>query len=173
MFMRMHTLSKPEVILGLQDEIRRTEEARYDHRLHTLLMVAQGKKCSEVAELFGDAQRTVQYWVQRFEKEGFAGLYDAEKPGRPRRLSEEQMQDIGAVLRGTPKGAGLRGHIWDGKTLSAYIMKRYSIPLGVRQCQRMFSQLGFRLRKPRPVIAHADPEQQAGYKKTEDDYGAR
>jgi len=114
--MRVHTLSRPEVILGLQEEIRRTEDARYDHRLHALLMVAQSRKCSEVAELFGDAQRTGQYWVQRFEKEGFAGLYDAEKPGRPRRLNEEQMQEIGSSLRGTPKETGLRGQIWDGKT---------------------------------------------------------
>jgi transposase len=102
MFMRTHTLSKPEIVLGLQDEIRRTEEARYDHRLHALLMVAQGRKCSEVAELFGDATRTVQYWAQRFEEEGFAGLYDAEKPGRPRRLSEEQIKEIGTALRSSP-----------------------------------------------------------------------
>ena len=171
--MKAHTLSKPEIILGLQDEIRRTEEARYDHRLHALLMVAQGKKCSEVAELFGDSTRTVQNWVQRFEKEGFAGLYDAERPGRPKRLNGEQRQEIGAVLRGTPNEGGLRGHIADWKTLSAYIMKRYGISLGEWQCQRMFSQLGFRLRKPRPVIAHADPDQQVGYKKTEIDNGTR
>jgi transposase len=171
--MKAHTISEPEIILGLQDEIRRTEEARYDHRLHALLMVAQGRKCTEVAELFGDSKRTVQYWVQRFEEEGFAGLYDAERPGRPRRLNEEHLQEIGKVLRGTPREVGLRGHIWDGKTLSAYILKRYGISLGVRQCQRMFSQLGFRLRKPRPVIAHADPDQQAGYKKTEVDNETR
>lgn len=158
--------------MGLREEIRRTEEARYDHRLHALLMVAQGRRCSEVAELFGDATRTVQYWVQRFEKEGFAGLYDAEKPGRPRRLSEEQVYEVGVALRSTPKEAGLRGQIWDGKTLSAYIMKRYGVSLGVRQCQRMFSHLGFRLRKPRPVIAHADHERQAGYKKTQGNHEA-
>jgi transposase len=74
-------------------------------------MVAQGKKCSKVAELLGDAQRTVQYWGQRFEKEGFAGLYNAEKLGRPKRLNEEQMQEIGTVLRGSPKEEGLRGQI--------------------------------------------------------------
>jgi len=30
------------VVLGLQDEIRRSEESRYDHRLHGVLLVAQG-----------------------------------------------------------------------------------------------------------------------------------
>lgn len=31
------------VSLGLQDEIRRSEEFRYDHRLHGVLLVAQGR----------------------------------------------------------------------------------------------------------------------------------
>jgi transposase len=38
--------------------------------------------------------------------------------------------------------------------------------MGVRQCQRLFHQLGFRRRKPRSVIAQADPEAKAAYKKT-------
>jgi transposase len=38
--------------------------------------------------------------------------------------------------------------------------------MGVRQCQRLFHQLGFRRRKPRSLIAQADPEAQAAYKKT-------
>jgi hypothetical protein len=33
----------------------------------------------------------------------------------------------------------------------------------------MFRQLGFRLRKPRPLIAHADPVEQAAVKKTPPD----
>ena len=33
-----------------------------------------------------------------------------------------------------------------------------------RQCQRLFRQLDFRLRKPRPVLARADPKK--AFKKT-------
>jgi hypothetical protein len=39
------------------------------------------------------------------------------------------------------------------------------VDLGVRQCQRLFRQLGFRLRKPRPMISHTDPAVQAAHKK--------
>ena len=45
------------IILGLQDEIRRTEESRYDHRLHGVLLVAHGMTCPEVAALLGDAEK--------------------------------------------------------------------------------------------------------------------
>jgi transposase len=155
----------PEIILGLQDEIRRSEESRYDHRLHGVLLVAQGMTCPEVARLLGDAPRSVEYWVQRFEKGGLGSLSERERPGRPRRLSDKQMKAVGQVLRRSPTEAGLSANLWDGKALSTWIEKKYGLTVGVRQCQRLFRQLGFRLRKPRPALAHADPELQRTHKK--------
>jgi len=60
------------IILGLQDEIRRTEESRYDHRLQGVLLVAHGMTCPQVAALLGDAPRTVEYWIRGFEEKGLA-----------------------------------------------------------------------------------------------------
>jgi transposase len=153
------------IVLGLQDEIRRSEESRYDHRLHGVLLVAQGLTCPEVAAMLGDAPRTVEYWVRGFEEKGLAGLLEGERSGRPKRLSEKQLQAVNRILRKAPREAGVSGNLWDGKTLSAWIERQYGIKLGVRQCQRMFRQLGFRLRKPRPAIAQANPELQRAHKK--------
>ena len=153
------------IVLGLQDEIRRSRDSRYDHRLHGVLLVAQGMTCPEVARLLGDAPRTVEYWVRRFEEEGLFGLVEGERPGRPPRLSDEQIGEIDQALRQTPKQAGLTANLWDGKTLAAFIRERFGVELGVRQCQRLFRQLGFRMRKPRPLIARADPARQEAHKK--------
>lgn len=156
----------PSIILGLQDEIRRSEESRYDHRLHGVLLVAQAMTCPQVAELLGDSRRTVEYWVRRFEDRGLAGLTEGMRPGRPRRLTDTQLARIDRVLRQPPREVGLRGNVWDGKALGAWIEQQFGIDLGVRQCQRLFRQLGFRLRKPRPQLAQADPERQMTHKKT-------
>ncbi len=153
------------IVLGLQDEIRRSQDSRYDHRLHGVLLVAQGMTCPQVARLLGDAPRSVEYWVGRFEQKGLAGLREGERAGRPPRLNEQQLEEINAALRQTPREAGLSGNLWDGKTLAVWIEQQYGITVGVRQCQRLFRQLGFRLRKPRPKIARADEEQQKMHKK--------
>lgn len=164
--MKALTISDPEtMVLAIQDEIRRSQESRYDHRLHAVLLVAQGVTCPEAASLFGDSPRSVQYWVRRFEEDGFAGLADADRPGRPRKIEEQHLEIIRNVLRETPRNVGLKTNIWDGKTLSAFIRQQLHVDLGVRQCQRLFRQLGFRLRKPRPIIAKADPALQAVHKK--------
>src|SRR5256885_15683143 len=64
-----------------------------------------------------------------------------------------------------PRELGLSGNLWDGKTLATWIEREYGIDLGVRQCQRLFRQLCFRLRKPRPAVAQADPARHKAHKK--------
>jgi hypothetical protein len=66
-------ISDGRAALGLQQEIQRSDEPRYDHRLHGLLLVAQGMTCPEVARLLGDAPRSIEYWVHRFEQQPCGG----------------------------------------------------------------------------------------------------
>jgi transposase len=165
--MKALTISDSEdMIMALQDEIRRNDVSRYDHRLHGVLLVAQGMTCPKVAELLGDSPRSVVNWVQRFETQGLAGLSEGERPGRPSRLNQRQLKRVEAVLRASPKKAGLATAMWDGPTLSEYLRREHGVELKARQCQRLFRQLGFRLRKPRPQVAKADPALQAAHKKT-------
>ena len=160
------TIDDPDsIVLALQEEIRRSGESRYDHRLHGVLLVAQGMTCPEVARVLGDAPRSVEYWVRHLEERGLAALWEGERTGRPQRLNADQISCVNEVLRRTPRDFGLSQTLWDGKTLSAWIEQEYGVQLGVRQCQRMFRQLGFRLRKPRPMLGKGDPEVQRAHKK--------
>lgn len=165
--MRKLEISDVEIMrIAVQQEIARSEESRYDHRLHGILLVSHGVNCYQVAEWLGQDPRTIQRWVTRFEKKGFAGLQEGERVGRPSKLNEIQWDAIGRELRINPRELGYPQNLWDGKLLAHHLEQIYGVDLGVRQCQRIFRQMRFRLRKPRPVIAKADPEAQAAYKKT-------
>ena len=152
--------------LALQDEINRSEESRYDHRLHGVLLVAHGHGCYQVAEWLGQHPTTVERWVRRFESRGFSGLREGEREGRPRRLDEATWARVERDLRMGPRHWGYAQNLWDGKLLSHHLRGVYQLTLGVRQCQRLFRAMGFRRRKPRPLIAQADPAAQAAFKKT-------
>jgi hypothetical protein len=84
--------------LAIREEINRSEEARYDHRLHGLLLVSTGRSCTEVGALFGEAATTIQRWVRRFEESGFAGLREGDRSGRPRALDERSWRRVEAVF---------------------------------------------------------------------------
>jgi len=49
------------VIPALQDKIRRSQELRYDHRLHGILLLAPDLSWLEVSGLLGDAHGTAAY----------------------------------------------------------------------------------------------------------------
>lgn len=152
--------------LAVQQEIHRSEDSRYDHRLHGLLLLLKGYDSYSVAELFGQAPTTIQRWIHSFNKKGFAGLVEGERPGRPRSLTERQWKRLGQDLRKNPSDFSYEQTFWDGKLMSTHLEKEYKIELGVRQCQRIFNSMGFRQRKPRPIIANADPQAKKAFKKT-------
>lgn len=118
----------------------------------------------EVSKVMGNSPKSIENWVKVFLKEGFEGIAEPKRSGRPPRLSSI-MEDIGKDLRKNPVDLGYPQNLWDGKLLSHHVRKKYGIDLGTRQCQRIFRKLGFRLRKPRPVIAKGDDIKREEFKK--------
>lgn len=152
--------------IAIQQEIHRSEDSKYDHRLHGVLLVLKGYDCYTISELFGQDPTTIHRWVNNFNKNGFSGLSEGEKPGRPRSLTEKQWESLGKDLRKMPSDFSYDQNFWDGKLMSTHLEKKYKVELGVRQCQRIFNSMGFRQRNPRPIIANADPEAKKALKKT-------
>src|SRR5262245_9180958 len=154
--MRPLIISGATSVLGLQQEIQRSEESRYDHRLHGVLLVAQGMTCPEVARLLGDAPRSVENWVHRFDQEGLAGLTEGERSGRPSRLDEKQVKEINRMLRSKPSDAGMRVNLWDGKTLSAWIDR----PMARKETGWSKAALGRRHSVPKTLNLWTGPRSQ-------------
>jgi transposase len=152
--------------IALQQEISRSDESRYDHRLHGVLLVCQGHSCFEVGQWLGEHPTTIERWVHRFEDGGFNALREGQREGRPRRWDDRTWENVERDLRAHPRDLGYNCNLWDGKLLAHHLQEKYQVSLGTRQCQRLFRSMGFRRRKPRPLIAQADPVAQEAFKKT-------
>lgn len=118
-------------------EILRSSESRYDHRLHGVLAVCRGLSCYQAAAVWGRSPRAVEYWVKRFNKNGFSALKENPRPGRPPKLTRAQRALLLSDLRRGPESAGLEAPRWTGALLRAHINKAYGVELGARQCQRL------------------------------------
>lgn len=151
---------------ALEDEIFRYPQGRYYHRLHVVLHVLKGASCYEAARIYGHSPRTVQYWIHRLQDRGLEGLREDERPGRPPRLSSSQREILKEHLSRSPREFGYHQNLWDGPLLAYHLKQRFSIRLGVRQCQYLFHHLGFSLQRPRRKAAEADPQRQEQFKKT-------
>ncbi len=153
-------------VAAIQDEISRTREGRYFHRLHVVLNVLQGASSYEAARLYGDSPRAIEYWEHDLLTRGLAGLWEEDRPGRPSRLSVSDRENLRSEIRRSPRELGYDQNLWDGLLLSHHLKERYAVSLSVRQCQRLFLKLGFTLQRPRRQAHEADPLQQEAFKKT-------
>jgi transposase len=154
---------------AIQDEISRTPEGRYFYRLHAVLHVLDGASSSNRARLYGDSPRAVEYWVQRLTSKGLFGLLDGNHPGRPTRLSVNNLADLRKDISRNPREQGYDQNLWGGLLLSHHLSQKYAISLGIRQYQRLFHQLSFSLQRPRRKASETDGPQQEAFKKTTTD----
>ena len=143
-----------------------TDETKYLFRVFAVNMVLSGIPASQVGASAGYTKATITSWVKTVDEKGFEALRTQQRPGRPSKLSEQQLKEIDAVLQTDPKCHGIK--VWDGPSLSSYIKSRYNMDIGVRQCQRLFRNLGYsRIRpQPHPSKGYEDTEERKALKKT-------
>lgn len=149
--------------------LKNSSEARFIHRLHGVLLLisSEDNNCANVGSLFKNSPRSLSNWVHEINASGdIEVLRDKPRKGRTPRLDDYQLDHLRTTIQGHPSDVGLNANIWDGKTLSYYIEKTFSVVLQVRQCQRLFHKLGFSLKRARPIVAKGDPEKKEQAKKT-------
>ena len=153
------------VTVEIQDYFSVNEDARFVRRLDVILLVCNDHPINYVAGLFEMNPTTVQRWIHRLNTRGFEGLRD--KPGRGRRprLSSSDRVEVREDLQKSPKELGYQQARWDGKLLSHHLKLHYGVALKVRQCQNLFQQLDFSLKRPRRMPVGADPEKREEFKK--------
>ena len=144
-----------------------SDETKYLFRVFAVNMVLSGTPASQVGASAGYTKATVTGWVKIADEQGFEALRPQKRPGRPCKLSEKQKEEIDSVLQSDPRDLGYK--VWDGPTLSAYILNRYNIQLSTRQCQRLFKELGFSLIRPQtyPSKDYENTEERQMFKKNE------
>ncbi len=89
---------------------------RLAFRCRCVLGCAEGLDVSEVARQLGVTRMPVRKWRDRFLEKGLEGLKDAPRPGQPRKLSQENVDEIVRITQTEAPPAG-RTH-WSCATMA-------------------------------------------------------
>lgn len=147
--MRKLTLSSAQWVRELiHASVRASCEQRFLHRLHCVLLVAEGRSCYEVARWFGENPRTIERWVHALDSHGVEGLREHHAGGRPAKVAGDQLQRLALELQEPPQLSGSPGRAWSGRSLAQHLEGRYGIKLSTRECQRVLRRLA-RAAQPR------------------------
>src|SRR3954451_19006814 len=85
---------------------RRTSAQALAQRARIVLAAAEGLKNTEIAERLGVSRNMAMTWRSRFAEQRLEGCLDEPRPGRPRTITDEQVEAvIVKTLETTPRGA--------------------------------------------------------------------
>ncbi|TAK34966.1 MAG: helix-turn-helix domain-containing protein [Chloroflexota bacterium] len=137
------------------EELKRmTRQAigRVGQRAQMVLLSAQGRTCPEIARIFETSDLTVRFWLRRFSADGPAGLYDAPRSGRPRKVTPAVIATLDTVIRDDPDRAGHLATFWTVAMLVLTLVTTLEVRLSVSTVRPVLHAMGLRWGRPRPMV---------------------
>ena len=123
------------------------EQAR---RLLAIALVVEGASRAEAARSTGMDRQTLRDWVHRFNAAGADGLVDRKAPGRQRRLSREQQQELAGCLESGPELVQDGVMRWRLIDLCLLVERRFGVRYQERGMGKLVRALGFSRVSARP-----------------------
>jgi transposase len=105
----------------------RTAPHRVVQRAQLVWASAHGETAPVMAPQVGLSALRVRAWIQRFNRDGLAGLRDAPRSGRPRRHDETARGTVMALARTTPRRLGWPCALWPLSRLQQALQERHGL----------------------------------------------
>lgn len=132
---------------------------RVSQRARMILLSAQHRTVPEIATLFAVSPATVRFWLRRFEVAGPAGLFDAPRSGRPRKLRPDVTATLARLVQGDPQQAGFLTTLWTVTMLATALIAGLGVVLSPSTLRLGLHRMGLRWGRPRLAMPRlVDPD---------------
>jgi transposase len=130
-----------------------TRDEMESRRLLAAEDLQRGLSQSQVARKYGVSRTTASRWCRALTGKGFEALRKRRAPGRPCRLSTDQLRGIAAIYLAGPRSAGFDSDRWTTTRFAEAIFVRFSVRYDPDHVGRLMHRLGLRerVRRRKPV----------------------
>lgn len=132
---------------------RKTQDKTTFRRCQIVLKTDNGESRAQIAAGLGCDVSTVSRTVAAFREQGEKALLRKVSPGRPRKLTDEQVRRLGETVEQEPREMGKSHSNWSSQTLTRHL----ALPVHPVTVQRYLKRLGWCWRRPRHRVASPDP----------------
>jgi transposase len=136
-----------------------TRDEMESRRLLAAQELQRGLSQSQVARRFGVSRTTASRWFRALSGRGVEGLKKRRAPGRPSRLSQEQLRLVAELYQLGPREAGFNANRWTTARFAEAIQQRFGVRYDPDHVGRIMHRLGLRTRTRtrRPELVPALP----------------
>jgi transposase len=131
-----------------------------DIRIRSVRMIMDEEvRVQDVAESLGLRRSTVYSWVKTYKERGEQALLAKPIPGRPSKLSDEQVRAVYTILLGKdPRQLQFDFALWTRWMVRDLIKRMYDVELTEQSVGRMLRRLGMSPQRPLVRAYEQDPE---------------
>jgi transposase len=127
----------------LRTELDQVESKAPALRLVVGLNYKYGATQTEIAEQYGLSRKTVYNWLKRLETQPIEqAIVDAERPGRPPKLSGPEREGLTRALRQTPKSVDYAASGWTPPVVKQFIAERFDVEYSLPHVRRLMREVG-------------------------------
>jgi transposase len=123
-----------------------TRDEMESRRLLAADDLQRGLSQSQVARKFGVSRTTASRWHRALSGRGVEALRKRRAPGRPSRLSAEQLRGVAEVYQAGPRAAGMETDRWTTARFAQAIYARFGVRYDPDHVGRIMHRLGLRER---------------------------
>ncbi len=134
---------------------------RVAKRIHAVLLNHDKFSSGDIARALKVSRSGVSEWLKIYEEQGFDGLMEGERSGRPGRLDELQKIPLCDIIDSGPIAFGYSSGIWTSKRIAAAIAEEFGVMYHPGHVRKLLQEFGFSVQSPKRVLALADKEKQA------------
>ena len=138
----------------------RREVGRISERIHFVLLSAQSYSAPQIGQLFGYDEETVRSWLHRYQQQGYAGLADRPRSGRPPKERWLKAM-VEAQISQSPPCFGYVAACWTILLLTGHLARRFKVAVSPATVRRAVKAINYRWRRPRLApVRKTDPDKE-------------
>ena len=123
-----------------------TRDEMESRRLLAAQDLQRGLSQSQVARKFGVSRTTASRWHRSLSGKGLEALRKRRAPGRPSRLTADQLDGVAEIYRSGPRTAGFESDRWTTARFAEAIFMRFGVRYDPDHVGRIMHRLGLRER---------------------------
>lgn len=147
-------------IEDLQEALDNVDGGKPTRRLLAAIAYKKGVTQTELAEWYDVERRTIYSWLNRLDTDESLeyAVTDASRSGRPRKLSEDEQDELEETLHDTPRKVGYDAGAWTPTLAKHHLEETYDVEYSIPSCRRLLKEAGLRYHKPRSRATKTDAE---------------
>ena len=144
----------------LTELIRNGTDARVVRRAQMIRLSGEGKTAGEIAPLWAMTAQGVRKIVNRFNREGVAGLADRPRHGRPRKTDGRYVELLKQAVQTSPHDLGYPFACWTLDRLREHLARKTRVILSPAHLSRLMAENRIVYRRPKHGMTHLrDPRE--------------